>query len=154
MPIQNHVIPIIPPEECCPLYLGDVCWVDGGSSGRAFAIRLADGSLNYIDQATGNVVAQINIVTCQEDQGWTALTTGTLTMTVATANGNVAAGAASVTITNVGTADATVAGAALKPGQTITVNAYEDPVARQFVRVPAIAYTASATAILHVTRQG
>lgn len=70
-----------------------------------------------------------------------------------TAAGTVAAGAGSVTFLNVGTTNATVAGGSLLPGESITINAYEDPATRTFNRTPAIAYTASGTAILHISVQ-
>lgn len=78
---------------------------------------------------------------------------GTLTRATVTANGSVAAGMYSVDILNVGTTDATVLGAILAPGERYTATGYYDEAARNFVRLPAIAYTASATAILRVATQ-
>lgn len=79
--------------------------------------------------------------------------TGTVTHSRATAGGSTAANLASVTFTNVGTTDATVAGGAVSPGESVTFNAYFDNAAQAFVRLPAIAYVASATAILSISTQ-
>jgi len=67
------------------------------------------------------------------------------------AAGTVAAGRQSVAITNVGTANATVNGGVLLPGQTVSFTAYHDPVTNVFNRLPAIPYVASATAILSIS---
>lgn len=74
----------------------------------------------------------------------------TATVTDAVADGTVAAGASAVSIVNVGSANGTVAGTVtLAPGQPpITF------VAPAGCILPAITYTASATAILRITRTG
>lgn len=82
--------------------------------------------------------------------GQATSTVGVITRTVAAAAGNTAVSAWSVTFTNVGTTNATVGGQPLVPGQTVTFNGYFDEVSRQMVRLPAIAYVGSATAILHI----
>lgn len=91
--------------------------------------------------ATGNVVSPPNWTTDE----------ATIGHIVAVAPGNVAAGKASVTLTNVGTAEGQVLGNALAVGETITYTAYRDDVAKEVRRLPVIAYTASATAILSIS---
>lgn len=68
----------------------------------------------------------------------------------AVANGSVAANKQSATFTNVGTTDATVLGAALAAGETVTFTAYMDPVTNTYRRLPIIPYTASATSALSI----
>jgi len=77
---------------------------------------------------------------------------GAVTRTVATGAGSVAAGAASVTIVNVGEAAGTVLGAAIEQTEHLTLNAYFDPALNQFVRLPEIAYDGTGTE-LSITRQ-
>lgn len=62
--------------------------------------------------------------------------------------GNVAAGKHSVSITNVGTAAATVMGVVLPAGANITYDSHLNLVTNTWYLVPAIAYVASATANL------
>lgn len=72
----------------------------------------------------------------------------------ADADGNVAAGKMSVTFTNISTTDATdatVAGALVAPGESVSFSGYYDEVTRQMRRLPQIAYSASATAVLSIT---
>jgi hypothetical protein len=69
---------------------------------------------------------------------------------VAVAAGSVVAGKQSVSFTNTGTANATVQGANMKPGESRSWEAYLDPVTNVYRRLPAIAYSASATAILSI----
>lgn len=140
--------------SCCPISLGEVCWNNGaGGSGRAFAIYdPIAGTTTYQDIATGGAVPQGQIVSCNDDT--TVAVNGVAAHSVATANGNVAAGKQSVTITNIGSAAGTVLGAAIQPGETMTWTAYYNPVTRQYVRIPQIAYAASATAILSIVTLG
>lgn len=88
---------------------------------------------------------------CAEDPPISTIN-GAVTRISATAADNVAAGAASVQITNVGVANGTVAGAPINPGETVTLRAYYDHATRQFVRLPQIAYDGTGTT-LHIMRQ-
>lgn len=157
MTTSLNIAPIPAPAEivdppCCPVFLGDVCWDDGaGSTGRAFALRLDDGSLQYVDQAGGGDISQAFIVPCELDQPWETIES-VVTRLITSGAGVVAAGAASVTIVNTGAAPGIVQGAAFAPGEAMTISAYEDPTTRQFVRVPQITYNGAGTT-LSVTRQ-
>lgn len=137
-------------NRCCPITLGDVCWDNGVDTGRAFAIY--DPVLlttSFIDQATGDPVPAANVVPC--DSG--AITDGVATLghIVATGAGTVTAGKQSVTFTNVGTTAGQVLGQDIAAGETITFTAYVDLVTNQHKRLPVIAYTANATAILSIS---
>jgi hypothetical protein len=137
---------------CCPDVLGEVCWDDGiGGSGRAFALRLSDGTMQYVDMAGTGDISSDHIVACASDQPWTTIN-GTVARVVSSAAGNVAAGAASVTITNTGAAAGTVMGAPIATGETISLSAYSDPVTQRFVRLPQIDYNGTGTT-LTITRQ-
>lgn len=139
-------------RDCCPEALGTVCWDDGvGGTGRAFAVRLSDGSMQYIDVVGGGDIPPNQIVECAEDQPTTTIN-GTVIRNAFSAPGNVAAGAAGVLITNVGAAAGTVLGAPIAVGETISLSAYFDYATNQFVRLPVIAYDGTGTT-LHVTRQ-
>lgn len=138
-------------DVCCPITLGEVCWNNAGNTQRAFAIydpQTEDTS--FVDAVTGNPVAAANIVVCPDDAATTAAA-ATIARLRAVAAGNVAANKQSATFTNVGTADATVLGVVLVPGETITYTAYLDPVTNIYRRLPVIAYVASATGILSIT---
>ncbi len=74
---------------------------------------------------------------------------GDISRSQVTADGTVAAGAYQVTFYNAGSTAATVDGVAFAPGQSLTLTAYSD--GGTLVRLPAIPYTASATAILDIT---
>jgi hypothetical protein len=79
--------------------------------------------------------------------------TRTITRVQATSSGSVVTGSWSQTFINVGTTDATVLGAPLKPGETVSFTGYYDEQVRRMIRLPAIPYVASATAILNITGQ-
>jgi len=81
----------------------------------------------------------------------TTLVAATCSLTDAVASSSVAAGASSITFENVGSANATIttpsaSAVTVQPGQTPVVF-----VAPPGGKLPAIAYTASATAILRIT---
>lgn len=139
------------PSVCCPTVLGDVCWNDGADSGRAFAIMLGNGMIQYIDQAGAGDINEAFIIECPDS---VAISSAQAAVTRSESTGAtvVAANAASVTITNVGAANGQVAGAPIYPGETVTINAYYDPVARVFNRVPTINIDGTGTT-LHVIRQ-
>jgi hypothetical protein len=137
------------PGGCCPVTLGEVCWDTGVTSGMAFAVfDPVAGTTSFIDQLTGAAVAPANIVACP--------TWGTaqpaVTRVVSSAAGSVAAGMAGVTITNVGAAAGTVAGVAIAAGETVSWNAYSDPVTQNFNRLPAIAYNGTGTTLSIATQ--
>ena len=75
-----------------------------------------------------------------------------VTRLASSAAGTTAAGLASVSITNVGAANGVAGGVPLLPGETVTFEAYLDPVANVFNRIPAVAYDGTGT-VLHVTTQ-
>ena len=60
-----------------------------------------------------------------------------------------AAGLRSVSVTNVGTANGTLLGAPILPGQTVNFEGYFDEQSREFVRLDAIAMVGTGT-VLHV----
>lgn len=135
---------------CCPLTLGEVCWQNGGTTGTAFAVfDPGTADVTFIDTITGNAIAAGLVVACPTEAAYIAVNAAA-TFIAATAAGATAAGLSSVTVTNVGTTNGTVLGTPLFPGETVTYNAYVDPVTRQFRRLPAITYVGTATAILHI----
>lgn len=79
--------------------------------------------------------------------------TGAVVSTLAITAGVTAAANAAVSVTNVGTTAGTWNGVALAPNVSVSLSAYSDPVSAIYVRVPAIPYTASATAVLLITEQ-
>lgn len=139
------------PEECCPITLGEVCWDNGVTSGKAFAVRLPDGTFEYVDQAGGGLIPVGDITLCQSDTPWETVN-ATVTRSETNGVGSIPAGAASVTIVNTGATAGVVQSIPIAAGETISINAYEDPVARRFYRVPAINYDATGTTF-HITVQ-
>lgn len=155
------------PIGCCPVATGEVvCWSSGEESGRAFAsYNPITGEVTYIDTVTGDAVASADIVACPPvtapvevvgtvnvalTNDW-AQVNGVVSHIVAAAGGATVAGLQSVTFTNVGTTAGSVGGAPIAPGESITYTGYDNPVTRQSVRLPAIAYVASATALLSIS---
>lgn len=104
------------------------------------------------DDTSNSILTQIARNTAPVSGVWTSAQPP-VTRTSATSAGSTVANSASVTFVNVGTTAGTVAGVALLPRETVTVNAYEDPVTRTFNRVPSIPYVGSATAIIDITTQ-
>lgn len=68
----------------------------------------------------------------------------------AVAPGVVAAGAGRVSITNVGTTAGQVLGVNIEVDETVEFSGWYNPATYTFLTLPAIAYTASATSILHI----
>ena len=66
-------------------------------------------------------------------------------------NGSVPAGKQSISFTNIGTSTATVGGQNLPAGATVSWEAYLDPVANQYKRLPIIIYAANATSRLLIS---
>jgi hypothetical protein len=76
---------------------------------------------------------------------------GTVTRSeVAATAASVASGKQAVTILNVGTANGTVLTGPIYPGETVTLQAYLDPVTSQFNRLPAVPYDCTNTTF-HIT---
>lgn len=75
-----------------------------------------------------------------------------LTRSAVTGAGSVAAGAYSVTIANVGSANGTVLGVAILPGQVLNFDTVADEANKVFELLPAIAYDGTGTT-LHLTVQ-
>jgi hypothetical protein len=113
------------------------------TSGNQIAI-VSDGTNNAAVKAASTAPAATDpaLVVTQSPNG----TARTASLAQVTSSGTVSAGAQSVTFANVGTANATVAGGALAPNQTVSFSVnYPDTLA-------AITYTASATAILNIAK--
>lgn len=72
----------------------------------------------------------------------------TATLTTSTGAGSTTAGVYSVSLSNIGDANATVAGASIPPGTTVSWKGYLDEQTRVFYRVPSIAYNATGTTLL------
>lgn len=163
----NEVLPVPGVNPPCPIPCdgsnnlipgGEVCWTSGETSGRALVIYDSlSGTTTYVDILTGDVIPAEDIVDCplitqpvEIVNDWAAIN-GVVSHTVANAAGATAAGLQSVTFTNVGTTAGSVGGASIAVGESITFNGYADPVLRQYVRIPSIAYVASATALLSIS---
>ncbi len=120
--------------------------VDDGST-----VAVAVGYFDSANNEQGTAPAGFTLGACPAAATAATAATATIDRAELTTNGTAAAGLQSATFVNVGTTDATVSGTTLSPGEAVTWSAFLDPVTNEYNRLPAIAYTASATAILHLS---
>jgi hypothetical protein len=113
----------------------DLAGIQGHALGSPDRCMIIEGSGLIFLRNDGSVAAAVVNIT-------PLATTETASLARVTANGAVAAGARSVSLSNTGAADATVAGATLKPGETVSF------AARNQNTLGAIAYTAAGTELV------
>lgn len=60
-PAQVTVVSCV---DCCPIVIGEGCWVNGLNSGEYTSLRLANGSVLLVDKTTGATVAPGDVTAC------------------------------------------------------------------------------------------